>query len=99
VLTRGSTGAWYGDRDGALEHVPAPLVQAVDTTGAGDAFTAALAVGWGEGRDLIDAVRWASAAGASAVRRLGASTGLPQRKEIEDLYQATYRGQGSATGK
>ncbi len=91
VLTRGAAGAWYGDRAGELAHVPAPVVQAVDTTAAGDAFTAALAVAWGEGRDLIDAVRWASAAGAAAVRRLGASSALPQRKTIEELYEATYR--------
>lgn len=90
VLTRGSDGAWYGDRDGALEHVPAPVVDAVDTTGAGDAFTGALAVAWGEGRDVVDAVRWASAAGAASVRRLGASAGLPGRKAIDELYAATY---------
>ncbi|MBQ0900573.1 PfkB family carbohydrate kinase [Micromonospora sp. U21] len=47
---------------------------------------AALAVGWGEGRDLIDAVRWASAAGAACVRRLGASVALPRRAEIDELY-------------
>jgi ribokinase len=92
VLTRGSAGAWYGDRNGALEHIPAPVVDAVDTTGAGDAFTGALAVAWGEGRDVIDAVRWASAAGAASVRRLGASAGLPTRRVIDELYAATYGG-------
>jgi uncharacterized membrane protein YccF (DUF307 family)/hydroxymethylpyrimidine/phosphomethylpyrimidine kinase len=86
VLTRGAAGAWYGSRDGEPVHVPAPMVTAVDTTAAGDAFTAALAVGWGEGRELVDAVRWASAAGAAAVRRLGASSALPNRSTIEELY-------------
>jgi ribokinase len=90
VVTQGAGGAWYGDRTGTREHVPAPVVEAVDTTGAGDAFIGALAVAWGEGRDLIDAVRWASAAGASAVRRLGASIGLPQRAVIDELYASTY---------
>jgi ribokinase len=90
VLTRGAAGAWYGGRDGEPVHVPAPVVTAVDTTAAGDAFTAALAVGWGEGRELLDAVRWASAAGAAAVRRLGASVALPNRSTIEELYSATY---------
>ncbi len=90
VLTRGPDGAWYGERDADPVHVPAPVVEAVDTTAAGDAFTAALAVGWGEGRDVVDAVRWASAAGAAAVRRLGASTALPQRTEINELYHSTY---------
>ncbi|MFI7609183.1 ribokinase [Micromonospora sp. NPDC049366] len=86
VLTLGGEGAWYGDRDGTTAHVPAVKVEVVDSTAAGDAFTAALAVGWGEGRDVVDAVRWAAAAGAACVRRLGASVALPQRAEIDQLY-------------
>ncbi|WBB57436.1 ribokinase [Verrucosispora sp. WMMD573] len=86
VLTLGAQGAWYGDRDGAAVHVPAVRVDTVDSTAAGDAFTGALAVAWGEGRDLADAVRWASAAGAGCVRRLGASVSLPHRVEIDQLY-------------
>ncbi|MFC5924803.1 ribokinase [Micromonospora vulcania] len=87
VLTLGGEGAWYVDREGAQVHIPAVPVQVVDSTAAGDAFTAALAVGWGEGRDVVDAVRWASAAGAACVRRLGASVALPRRAEIDELYQ------------
>jgi ribokinase len=90
VLTRGAAGAWYGGRTTDPVHVPAPVVEAVDSTAAGDAFTAALAVAWGEGRELIDAVRWASAAGAAAARRLGASNALPERAAIDELYSATY---------
>ncbi|MGK5738745.1 ribokinase [Micromonospora sp. URMC 103] len=86
VLTLGADGAWYGDRDGTTVHVPAVNVDVVDSTAAGDAFTAALAVGWGEGRDLVDAVRWAAAAGAACARRLGASVALPHRGEIDGLY-------------
>jgi ribokinase len=65
-------------------------VDVVDTTAAGDAFCGALAVAWGEGRELVDAIRWASAAGAATVRRLGASSALPKRKLIEELYELTY---------
>jgi ribokinase len=90
VLTRGAAGAWYGCRGADPVHVPAPVVEAVDSTAAGDAFTAALAIGWGEGRELVDAVRWASAAGAAASRRLGASNALPGRADIEELYSSTY---------
>ncbi|WP_433390942.1 ribokinase [Micromonospora sp. KLBMP9576] len=86
VLTLGAEGAWYGDRDGTAVHVPAVKVDAVDSTAAGDAFTAALAVAWGEGRDVVDAVRWAVAAGAACARRLGASVALPSRAEIDELY-------------
>jgi len=91
VLTRGAAGAWYGSRDADPIHVPAPVVEAVDSTAAGDAFTAALAVAWGEGRELLDAVRWASAAGAVAAQRPGASNALPVRGDIDGLYSATYR--------
>ncbi|MGC4768662.1 ribokinase [Micromonospora sp. DT44] len=86
VLTLGDAGAWYVDREGVEVHVPAVGVDVVDSTAAGDAFTAALAVGWGEGRDVVDAVRWAAAAGAACVRKLGASVALPQRAEIDALY-------------
>ncbi|MFV2086514.1 ribokinase [Micromonospora sp. LOL_021] len=85
VLTLGAEGAWFADRDGTVHHVPAFPVETVDSTAAGDAFTGALAVAWGEGRDLVSAVRWASAAGAACVRRLGASVSLPQRAEIDAL--------------
>jgi ribokinase len=90
VLTLGANGARYADRDGTRLDVPAPTVEAVDSTAAGDAFTAALAVAWGEGRDLPDAVRWASAAGAACVRTLGASIALPERAAIDRLYAQTY---------
>ncbi|MFI7211855.1 ribokinase [Micromonospora maritima] len=86
VLTLGGDGAWYVDRDRPAVHVPAVPVDVVDSTAAGDAFTAALAVAWGEGRDLVEAVRWAAAAGAACVRRLGASVALPHRAEIDALY-------------
>jgi ribokinase len=86
VLTKGGAGAWYADRDGRSERVPAFQVEVADTTAAGDAFTGALAVAWGEGRDLVEAVRWANAAGAACVRKVGASVSLPTRAEIEALF-------------
>ncbi|MGN9914028.1 ribokinase [Phytohabitans sp. LJ34] len=88
VVTMGDEGAWYGDRDGTSAHVPAVKVETVDSTAAGDAFTGALAVAWGEGREMVEAVRWACAAGAACARRLGASVSLPQRAEIDALFTA-----------
>jgi ribokinase len=88
VLTLGAGGSRYAERDGRDEHVAAFAVDAADTTAAGDAFTGALAVAWGEGRDLIDAVRWANAAGAACARKLGASNALPTRAEIDELAQS-----------
>jgi ribokinase len=88
VLTLSSAGSWYADRDGRSERIPAFHVEVADTTAAGDAFTGALAVAWGEGRDLVEAVRWANAAGAACVRKVGASASLPTRAEIDALFAA-----------
>jgi ribokinase len=98
VLTLGARGAAYADRHGLRVTVPAPRIDAVDTTAAGDAFTGALAVGWAErggasSEDTITAsLRWACAAGAACAQRPGASTALPDRPAIDALYDATYRG-------
>ncbi|MFG2099701.1 ribokinase [Micromonospora echinaurantiaca] len=98
VLTLGARGAAYADRSGLRLEIPAPRIDAVDTTAAGDAFTGALAVGWAERGGAVDAdavtaiLRWACAAGAACAQRPGASTALPERAAIEALYAATYRG-------
>jgi ribokinase len=93
VITVGAGGAWYAGREGGDPSlVPAPVVRTVDSTAAGDAFTGALAVALGEDRPMLDAVRWACAAGAACVRRLGAYHSLPPRAEIDELYAATYAG-------
>jgi ribokinase len=55
----------------------------IDTTGAGDAFTAALAVGLANGRELADAVRWASAAGAIATEGFGARGSLATAAQVD----------------
>jgi len=68
---------------GSVSHVPTRQVQAVDTTAAGDAFSGALAVALAERRSLADAARWASAAAAISVTRLGAIASLATRDEIE----------------
>jgi ribokinase len=86
VVTLGAAGAWLMDRDGTSVRVPAFPVSTVDSTAAGDAFTGALAVAWAEGRDIVDAVRWACAAGAVCVRTMGASTSLPTREQIDKLF-------------
>ena len=78
VLTLGEEGARLGD-----ELVPAFPAAAVDTTGAGDAFTAAFAVALAEGRSDLDAVRWGCAAGAHMVEYPGVVPGLATRAQLE----------------
>jgi ribokinase len=64
--------------------VPAFPATVVDTTGAGDAFTAAFAVALAEGRDELEAVRRGCAAGAHMVEHAGVVPGLPSRDELEE---------------
>jgi ribokinase len=80
VVTLGSAGARVGD-----VVLPAPPVEVVDTTGAGDCFAAALAYGLGAGEDLVTAARRAVVAASLSVRALGARAGLPSRAEVEEL--------------
>jgi ribokinase len=84
ILTRGGRGALVAGRDGRGS-VKAHKVKAVDTTAAGDVFNGTLAVALAEGKSLMDAARFASAAAAISVTRLGAQTSAPTRKEIERL--------------
>jgi ribokinase len=60
-------------------------VKPVDAVAAGDAFSAALAVALSEGTPFLEACRFANAAGACAVTRLGAQPSLPTRREIEAM--------------
>jgi ribokinase len=82
VVTLGSRGALVvADGDATL--VSAPSVEAVDPTGAGDAFCAGLADALVRGTDLVDAARWAVRCGAAAVTRWGAQASLPTAGEVE----------------
>ncbi|MCI0518193.1 MAG: PfkB family carbohydrate kinase, partial [Woeseiaceae bacterium] len=62
-----------------------PVVQAVDTVGAGDCFTAALTLALIEGQAPRDALRFACAAGAIATTRPGAQPSMPDRASVERL--------------
>jgi ribokinase len=82
VVTRGGNGALVVAADGSVEAVPGYPVEVVDTTGAGDAFNAALGVALAEGRPLLEAVRFGAVAGALACTRLGVIPALPWRKDL-----------------
>jgi ribokinase len=90
VVTLGAAGAAYADRAGTRLAVPAPRIEPVDTTAAGDAFCGALAVAWAQRRPVDEALRWACAAGAACALHPGASTALPTREEIDALFRASY---------
>lgn len=82
VVTLGASGACLLDDEGAM-HVPAVTVHAVDTTGAGDTFTAGLAVALAEGESLRDAARRASVVAALSVTRAGTQAAFPSRSEVD----------------
>lgn len=86
IVTLGERGLiWQrGTQAGAL---PAFSVQVVDTTGAGDAFHGALAVGLARGMPWKEMLRFASAAGAICCTRRGARPGLPSLEEVQALLR------------
>ncbi|MEU0038174.1 MULTISPECIES: ribokinase [unclassified Streptomyces] len=83
VVTLGAAGSLYAARGAAPLTVPAPRVSAVDSTGAGDTFVGTLAVALAEGRPMPEALAWASAAAALSVQRIGATSSMPYRSEID----------------
>ncbi|MEU5990470.1 ribokinase [Spirillospora sp. NPDC047418] len=83
VVTLGAGGVVVADGAGTTA-IPSPRTEAVDTTGAGDAFTAALCLRLARGDALRDAARYATRAGAAAVRGRGAQSSFPTEDELPD---------------
>lgn len=83
IVTLGSQGCVCALKEAPLVVIPAMPVQAVDATAAGDAFSGALAVALCEGKSLVAAARFATAAAGIAVTRAGAQPSLPRRQEID----------------
>jgi ribokinase len=85
ITTLGPRGARAQRGGQEVGFASAPAVNAIDTVGAGDAFTAAITVALSEGREIGDALAWACAAGALAATRRGAQPSLPSRTELDDF--------------
>ncbi|MFD4816160.1 ribokinase [Peribacillus butanolivorans] len=85
-ITEGKNGVRYFD--GHEEKVvPSFVVEAVDTTGAGDTFNAALAVAVAEGKSFDDCLLFANRAASISVTKLGAQGGMPTREEVERSFE------------
>ena len=84
VITLGAQGAMLAGENETL-HIPAPVVQPVDTVGAGDCFVGWMALGIARGLPAVSAARQAAAAASLAVTREGAQASMPYRDEVEQL--------------
>ncbi|MEV7790795.1 ribokinase [Streptomyces sp. NPDC087512] len=85
VVTLGAEGALVASAAEGVTRVPSVKVDAVDTTGAGDAFTAALAWRLGTGESLASAAAYAARVGAAAVTKAGAQVSYPTAAEVDAL--------------
>lgn len=82
LVTEGKNGVRYYDGENEVL-VPAYVVDAVDTTGAGDTFNAAFAVAVAEGKNIRDSIRFANRAASLSVTKFGAQGGMPTREQVE----------------
>jgi ribokinase len=85
VVTLGAAGAVLADGN-AIHRMKALRVDAVDATGAGDAFVGALAAALAAGAALVEAAELAGAAGAAAVTKPGAQASLPRPEDLQRLF-------------
>ena len=88
IVKMGSRGAYIAGADGLRCMVPTFKVKAIDSTAAGDAFNAGLAVGLVGGMSLVDAARYGAAVGALSATRAGAQTSMPSGREVARLFQS-----------
>ena len=87
--TLGAAGAKLLRQGEVIAAVTSPAVTALDTTGAGDTFSAALTIAMVEGQGHSAALKFACTAGAAAVIKAGAQPSLPFREEVEKLLLET----------
>jgi len=85
IITMGAEGSIYKNQEGLILPSPAFLVQAVDTTAAGDTFIGTYAASRGSGLTVEDSLRRASAAAALTVTRAGAQGSIPTKAEVNQF--------------
>lgn len=86
LVSLGSEGLCWVDAEGS-RRVPARMVKAVDTVGAGDTLVGALVTALAEGRPIAGALAFAQAAASLAVSRPGVQDAMPRREEVESLLK------------
>jgi len=84
IITLGKEGAFVKTQDES-QYIKAIKVDAVDTTGAGDAFNGAFVTALSEGKDIFQAARFGNIAGALSVTKYGTAPAMPYRSEIDKV--------------
>lgn len=91
LVTLGEKGVYVNSQKKGISQIPAVKVQAVDTTAAGDSFTAALAIMLAEGKSLEEASEFANYVSAIVVTRKGAQSSIPTREEVMEYIKSEAR--------
>ncbi len=89
VITLGKQGSYFYDGTNEL-HLPCLPMKAVDSTGAGDAFSGGFVAALSEGMDDLTALKFASCTSNLSVTKPGSSLSMPTREEIKDLMKSAY---------
>jgi sulfofructose kinase len=87
VVTAGDRGCWYAEHGGDIHHFPAFKVPVIDTTGCGDVFHGAYAVGVAQDLGVEETIRLASATAAIKATKPGGRSGIPDRDTLGRFLQ------------
>ena len=90
IITLGDKGVYISSEEMGSFTIPANKVNVVDTTAAGDAFTAAMAIVLADGKNLKAAIEFANAVSAMVVTRKGAQSSIPNLKEVLEYINEKY---------
>ena len=87
IITLGRNGVYVNDGEKS-DIIPAFKVQAIDKTGAGDAFNGGLLAGLSKGMDIWEASKFGNAVGALSVQKVGTTVSMPTREEIDEFINS-----------
>lgn len=85
IVTLGSKGVKYCNKNNEIIHIDPHKVEVVDTTGAGDTFVGAFAFALAENMNIYDGIKFANRASSIAIQKIGAQDGMPTIKQIDTL--------------
>jgi ribokinase len=90
AVTCGTEGCYYLHASAPVQHLPAPRVESIETTGCGDVFHGAYAAAQAGGKEILDCLRFASAAAAVFATRPSGWQHLPTAEDVKRLMTKTY---------